>query len=152
MDYVNRIPALANDDAVTDVPLYTHELREVLVGDGGYITDTGWVDVTTRAGFSAHSSFRPQVRRVGARVFMRGGWTSTGITSGASQVVADVPAGFRPSAASGSSASAFGVFWTTTTSAMGFVRVYGDGSVELRTAATVGSSLLAMDGLAWFID
>ena len=153
MDYVNGIPALAMDDAVSDVPLYSNELRAALVDDGGLIYDSGWVDLVTRTGFTPHSSFPPQVRRVGTRVFVRGGWTAAGLSAGTTTLVADVPVGFRPSVATGSSASAFGLYWAPSTNQIGRVRVYGDGGVELGTASGgVPSSLLAVDGMSWFVD
>ncbi len=59
MDYVNGVPALALDDAVSDVPLYTDELRNVLVG-------TGWTDIgvfsSLEADWSVNQAF---ARRVG---------------------------------------------------------------------------------------
>jgi hypothetical protein len=112
--------------------------------------DTGWVDVAIAPGFVPQSGAeKPQVRRIGKVVYMRGGWqggAGTGITAaGGSYYVGTVPAGFRPPvpvvAPCGSSSAA----------AIAGMHVQSDGQVQVRLSATVGAYYKA-DGRTWTID
>lgn len=139
MDYVNGIPALAHDDAVADVPFYTDELRDAL------LVGTGWVSVATETGFSPHSGFEPQVRRIGSVVYFRGGWSNTGLNASTSNItVGTIPVGFRPPVnqyhmAVGSNASVFG--------RMGFTSA---GAVQISTGTNLAPYYLANE--SWPLD
>lgn len=71
---------IANHASLTDV--------------NGLHYDSGWIDVTLRAGFSA-SSEAPRYRRIGRQVFLRGRVAGT-FAAGNTYILGDIPAGFRP--------------------------------------------------------
>lgn len=60
--------------------------------------DSGWVDITVNSGFAAQSSGeRPSVRLRNGIVYVRGGWSNTGISAiNSSYTVGTIPAGYRP--------------------------------------------------------
>ena len=67
----------------------------------GWVTalaaDTGWVNITVNSGFAAISTAeRPQARRIGQQVYLRGGFQSTGISSGSSVTPGRLPATYAP--------------------------------------------------------
>lgn len=62
--------------------------------------DSGWVDVTVNSPWVAlNSSEKPQVRRMGKQVIMRGSIGNAGVATNASyDGVLTIPTGFRPAA------------------------------------------------------
>lgn len=110
----------------------------------GVFTGTSWSGVTVNGGYAAQAGAAPEVRRVGKVVYMRGGWSNTGLTANSNQTIGSIPAGFRPPkdsqfAVFGSSGSALGG---------GFIATTGD--VSLRTGATVASYY--MFTVSWLLD
>jgi hypothetical protein len=139
------------NSSAADVPYDVKQLADAvdarLVAMG---LDSGWVDVTIAPGFVAQAGAeKPQVRKIGKTVYMRGGWqggAGSGITAaGGSYYIGTVPAGFRPPAPvvapCGSSSAA----------AIAGLHVQTDGQVQIRTAATIGAYYKA-DGRTWTID
>jgi hypothetical protein len=53
--------------------------------------DTGWVNITVNVGFAAGGS-APQYRMIGDIVYLRGTFTSAGMTAGASAACGQLPA------------------------------------------------------------
>lgn len=83
--------------------------------------DSGWIDVTFRTGFT-WSAEPVRYRRIGRMVFIRGrvAPTAGSFGAGTTQVVADIPAGFRPNPlvmfalAGSNAATSVGRFWVNT--------------------------------------
>lgn len=109
--------------------------------------DTGWVNVTIASGFAGLGGVEaPAVRRIGKQVFMRGGWSNTGIVLNSSNTVGTLPSSqFWPVVNSisrtGTSVGA--------AAASGFV-VASNGSVQIRTNGT-GSTYYSFSP-TWLVD
>lgn len=60
--------------------------------------DTGWVDVPLTPGFTAlPGTEKPQVRKIGSQVFLRGGVSNAGIAANSTNTIANLPsAAFYP--------------------------------------------------------
>ncbi|GAA0639720.1 hypothetical protein GCM10009547_49530 [Sporichthya brevicatena] len=107
---------------------------QILTADLLNVEDTGWQDVTTLPGFAIQQ--QPQVRKIGDVIYMRGGWSNTGLSATTNHNVGTVPVGFRPPdgthdliiRAGTSGGNSSGVFF-----------VSASGNVQLRTSSTLGS-------------
>lgn len=94
--------------------------------------DSGWIDVTFRTGFT-WSGEAVRYRRIGRMIYIRGrvAPTAGSFAAGSSQIVADIPAGFRPNplvmfaAAGSTAATSGGRFWI---SALGEINVNPSGA------------------------
>lgn len=108
--------------------------------------DSGWVDVTVNGGFAAQGTLEPQVRRLGRVVFMRWGWSNTGISAEGAFTVGTIPAGFRP----GQEVHAFVASHTSvdTYHASGVITSTGD--VILKSSSKVGNYYL-FDSFSWTV-
>lgn len=135
-------------------PAWTQLLAAKLsaaIGSGpnvpGGITDTGWVNCTINAGFSAQTG-PPQVRRIGSQVLMRGTLSVTGFAANATNACLVVPVGFRPTgdwvymACVGNSDNPT-VHKTV---------LKPDGSFDIRTGPTLPSSSFQLFLPRWTID
>lgn len=111
--------------------------------------DSGWVDIPVASGFAAMAGVeKPQVRKIGKRVSVRGGWTSTGMSASGTHTVAAIgaiPVGYRPpiNDVGGAGSS------TGSAAAVGFVG--SDGSIQLRLTSTLGG-YYKLDGRTWLVD
>lgn len=80
--------------------------------------DSGWINITLRAGFTV-SGETPRYRRIGSTVYLRGRIAGT-FAAGNTYIVGDVPAGFRPNPlilfplAGSSAATSGGRLWVDT--------------------------------------
>lgn len=108
----------------------------------GLAAKGAWVNVTIASGYARQSTSDPQVRKNGGRVFMRWGWSNTGMSAWAGHIVGTLPAGYAPEqlvyvvVASG----------TAESSALGVI--YPDGRVEVRTNRILGSYYM-FDVASW---
>lgn len=110
-------------------------------------TDTGWTDVTILAGFAAQGTDTPQVRRYGGRIEMRGGWSNTGLSTGATFNVGTIPSGFRPSGRNAISRCATS---NGASAATMFVNA-GTGNVQIRTNSALSGYYLVPSGFYWYV-
>lgn len=59
--------------------------------------DTGWINISVTAPFTQLSpGERPQIRKIGAIVYARGGWSNTNMAINNTHVVGLIPLGYRP--------------------------------------------------------
>lgn len=108
--------------------------------------DTDWVDITISSGFTAQShEERPQVRRIGNKVYCKGGWNNSGIATGATSVVGTVPSGFRPLL------THFHRAGTSIGNADASILFQAGGSIQLRTSSTA-SAYYFITGAEWLLD
>lgn len=112
-----------------------------------FITDTGWQDIAVLATFAAVSTAeRPQVRKIGNVVYLRGGWLNTGMAAAGTHNVGTIPVGYRPPVATvcvgGSSAGG---------AAIASVHITTDGNVQVRVGATLGA-YYKIDRQSYLID
>lgn len=96
-------------------------------------TDTGWVNVTTSAGFTVQD--QPRVRLKAGIVYFVGGWSNAGMAINGTYSVGTIPAGYRPTIT-----TAVIIYAGAATGATGGVmRLQSDGTIQVRTGATLGA-------------
>lgn len=124
---------------------HTHDGGQSATLDGE--VDTGWLDIAVSATFAAMAGTeKPQARKIGNKVWLRGGFTNAGITATANFNVGTLPTGTYPPVnmvvgIGGSSAAASASANINTTT----------GVIQLRTSATVGS-YYKLDGISYLSD
>jgi len=124
---------LPDGTSLPDVPYWLAQLGNAIANQ---FADSGWVDVTVSSGFAAMAGAeKPQVRKIGNIVYLRGGWTNTGVsTANTAYNVGVIPVGYRPinSPLVGAAGSSAG-------NAVAGLHIQTDGVVQVRTASTLGS-------------
>lgn len=102
----------------------------------GWFTDTGWTDIPAKTGFTRQTGDdRPQVRKRGGQIYLRGGWTNAGMAASGTFTVATLPAGFRPPNTSWPNFRAY----SSSVAAGGDMFITTGGDLQIRTPATLGS-------------
>lgn len=111
--------------------------------EGG--TDTGWVNMTLNTGWTMddYASEFPQYRKIGNIVYLRG---LVNATTAAGNIIATLPAGFRPSGYFNRFAGALnqGEFVMIQINANGQINDYGKGSN--------GRGFLSLNGISFIAD
>lgn len=118
-----------------------------LIDDG----DSGWVNCSVRSGFAMQSGRPPQVRKIGNRIWIRWGISSTGIaTASTAYDVADAPVGYRPV----DGTEYFNCISSSTASTGGGGRweINTAGVIKLTAPSSLGSYYLFESGAGWFSD
>ena len=129
----------------TTVVRFLKDFRDwiaALSPSGASVYDTGWVNVPLRSGFT--NTVTLQVRRIGVTASLRG--RVTGAYTTGNVIVADVPAGFRPSSQPPRTAVTF----DTSGAVVGSAVIGLDGliNVSAQTAGTRAANLYA----SWLVD
>lgn len=117
--------------------------------DGGgsaeiQLPDSGWVDVAISSGFAQQGTQTPQVRKIGKVVYMRWGWSNTGLTANSAFAVGTIPDGYRPP---------FDHHWPiagSSAATLGAGVVNSAGVVTIKTGATVAAYYLF--NVSWVVD
>lgn len=105
--------------------------------------DTGWVDIEITSPFAIISaSEKPQIRKIGAVVYARGGWTNTSMSTSSTHAIGTVPLGYRPDQNIISRAG------TSNGNADASLFVAANGEVSIRTNSTL-SSYYKFGGQSW---
>jgi len=108
--------------------------------------DTGWVDITVRAGFAANStSERPQVRKKNGFILSKGLFANTGMAANGSYTVGDLPSGFAPPV------NVIGRTGTSSGGTTASLFFTSGGSVIIRTSGTL-SGYYGIGGYTWTTD
>jgi hypothetical protein len=137
---------LPDPTAAPDVPYDLDQLGQAIDAE---FADTGWVDVTVSGGFAAMAGAeKPQVRKIGPVVYLRGGWSNTGIAAAnTTYTVGTVPSGYRPP----SGCPTVGACGSSVGAAIAGLHIDTAGSVQIRTSGTLGS-YYKMDRQSYTVD
>lgn len=124
------------------------EIRDKFVDlSSRFVTDSGWVNVTVAGGFAAMTSpEQPQVRLIGKVVYLRGGWTNTGVAAiNTTYTVGTIPPGFRPPV------NMVGAGGSATGAGIPVIFILPAGDVQVRTGPVLGT-YYKMDRQSYLID
>ena len=135
---------LPDGTSLPDVPYWFGQLGNAIANQ---FADSGWVDVTVLPGFTAMAGVeKPQCRKIGSVVYLRGGWLNTGMSASGTFSVGTLPDGFRPLTPT------VGVAGSSTGAASGAaLHIIQTGNIELRLTSSVGS-YYKMDRQTFLVD
>ena len=131
--------------SATTVP--TAKIDDLRTIVGRYRADTGWVNITILGSYAANSGETPQLRMIDGQVQLRGAWSSTSVTAGASHLVGRIAqAAHRPPV---NVIIAIGSSTGEATASMVISASTGD--MNLRTSATLGA-YYSIGGASYRVD
>ena len=110
-----------------------------------YTVDTGWVNVAVTAPYIEQPNYTPQVRRIGAIVYFRGGWNAQGMSTSTSYDVGILPVPMRPLI------TTYFTLGTNNPNNPGLGILWTDGRVQVRTASSMSSYYL-FDTTTYLLD
>lgn len=113
----------------------------------GEFTDSGWVAITNTG--TIRPGYTPQVRKIGTRVWARGGWTTSGQTANTSANAGTIPAGYRPSTAQATTEFAPGM---SSAGSLGKVSITNSTGVIATVVGGTPPGYMVLDGVTWTTD
>lgn len=146
----NGWPYLNKNNWLRQLDTYSQQLVAKITGApppaGTPPLDSGWIALPVSSSHAAYTASPPMIRRIGAVVYARGGWLSTGLlanNSGAGNTMATVSAQFRPTT------EQFPVLSTAIAGASAILTVAKTGEVRIRTGTL--APFYFLDGITWIV-